>query len=250
MKKRDRKRLDYGRIKSSKGDDIDPSLADSVEVFEALNAQLIEELPLLSSLITRTFDILFIESLKLRASFFAKVCIIMERNFKASKLQVSKCSTVALIQESMKNLNILNFTLDNVPSIPLPVIVRRAQSARIPAISEKSVNTLARNPSLRDSDKEKTGNRAARAVTSLLDDDPWEDLTTLVAPISPQKSLVVYQALFGYSATRSDELTLVKGRKYKVLEQDLTGKGWWMAQCILTGESGLLPSNYVSPWEK
>ncbi|KAF9161554.1 hypothetical protein DFQ26_004428 [Actinomortierella ambigua] len=75
MKKREKKLLDYDRVREAKdrGDNIDKHMEESAAAYTAINAQLIEELPKFLGLMTQYFDRIVMEFGKIQGFFYEKV---------------------------------------------------------------------------------------------------------------------------------------------------------------------------------
>ncbi|KAG0233704.1 hypothetical protein BGW42_007290 [Actinomortierella wolfii] len=75
MKKREKKLLDYDRVREAKarGDTIDKHMEESAAAYTAINAQLIEELPKFLGLMTQYFDRIVMEFGKIQTFFYEKV---------------------------------------------------------------------------------------------------------------------------------------------------------------------------------
>ncbi|KAF9974857.1 hypothetical protein BGZ73_001672, partial [Actinomortierella ambigua] len=75
MKKREKKLLDYDRVREAKdrGDTIDKHMEESAAAYTAINAQLIEELPKFMGLMTQYFDRIVMEFGKIQVFFYEKV---------------------------------------------------------------------------------------------------------------------------------------------------------------------------------
>jgi len=70
--------------------------------------------------------------------------------------------------------------------------------------------------------------------------------------ISPSNSIPanigsgeMYTALFTYSPARDDELALIQGDQYSVIEKHLDG--WFKGMHLRSQQSGVFPGNYVKP---
>ncbi|KAJ3415864.1 hypothetical protein HDV05_003928 [Chytridiales sp. JEL 0842] len=75
IKKRDKKLLDYNRAKAlrSRGEQVDKPLEESAGAYEALNAQLVEELPKMMKLVKDYMDILVAHTAEIQAALHAEV---------------------------------------------------------------------------------------------------------------------------------------------------------------------------------
>lgn len=54
-----------------------------------------------------------------------------------------------------------------------------------------------------------------------------------------------YVALHDYAARVEDDLSMVKGQQFYVM--DRSQGYWWYAKCVATGKTGYVPFNYLAP---
>jgi hypothetical protein len=81
IKKRDAKKLDFERLQGLKarGEPIDKSLLESAEAYESLHAQLLEELPLFTTIMSEVMDSITVKIAELQKSVFEQIRTVFKR---------------------------------------------------------------------------------------------------------------------------------------------------------------------------
>lgn len=120
---------------------------------------------------------------------------------------------------------------------------RRASES---SVQERSLATsVLLNRALRTSDEELT--TTAPSTTTPTSSRPDVSLTFSTCPSSntpsPLEPGASYTALFHYSPSQDDELALIPGDQYCVIEKHLDG--WFKGVHTRSGQAGVIPGNYV-----
>ena len=234
IKKRERKRLDFERVQRMKDSVIEKSLNESVQVYEALNVQLKEEIPQLCNQVSRYMEHLYLLWKRNLAKVNANIGKALQSSFSKSFTQ-NRPNQADQLVNLFSTLAVLNTKRNQE--------LRRTQSTKAPTVD----TSLKRHVSLQD---RKPSSLPAASKNHILDGPLEDDLSGWNVIMTPSSANVICKARFTFNATRADELSILKGEAYQVLDRNLKEKGWWLGKCLKTNRSGLFPSNYVDLCEE